>query len=164
MPDNINELVQALSAADPAERLAAAETLARRGPEAVEAASALVRACGDEDEQVRDWVVAALEELPPPPAQAGELAGLLSQSQIDVAYWAATLLGRMGSEASAAVDDLIIALTTHPEVAVRQRAAWALGKIGPDAQAALAALQSAAESDDAALARFAGAAIQSIRQ
>ena len=163
MSDSIADLVQSLSAADSSERLAAAEALTRRGSEAVAAACALVRACGDEDDQVRDWAVAALEELPAPATdQIGELAELLSHPQIDVAYWAATLLGRMAAAAAPAVNGLTTALTSHRQAAVQQRAAWALGRIGPAAQPARSALQSAAASDDKALARFASAAIESI--
>ena len=44
-----------------AERADAAERLSRAGEEAAAAAVPLVQACGDGDERIREWAVAALE-------------------------------------------------------------------------------------------------------
>ncbi len=164
MPTDLETLLQSLAASDLTTRRAAAETLARWGPDAVPAAVALTAACRDPDEQVRDWVVAALEELPPPPpTEAAALAELLSQENLDVAFWAATLLGRMGSSAALAVSALVTTLSNHPEPIVRHRAAWALGQMGHSARAALPQLEAAAASSDTRLNRFATASLTAIR-
>ncbi len=122
----------------------AAESLCRLGPDAQPAAVQLVRTCADTSEIVREWVVGALEEIgPPDPADLDELANLAATQDPDVAYWAITLLGRLGESAVLAVDALTRSLSTHPATSVRQRAAWALGKIGPTASDSLGALRSA---------------------
>ena len=64
---DLDTLTAKLRAADPGARLDAAERLCRMAEAAAPAAADLVRACGDADEQVREWVVAALEGLGPPP-------------------------------------------------------------------------------------------------
>jgi HEAT repeat protein len=126
------------------------------GREARAAAVPLVEACETEDDQLREWVAAALEELGPPDvADVANLAALVERSPLDVAYWAATLLGRLEDQAAAAVPNLAWALANHPEMAVRQRAAWALGKIGPAANRARDALTEAAENSNRRLASLA---------
>jgi HEAT repeat protein len=164
MTTDVSQLAAALGGGDPAERAKAAERLARLGADAQAAAIPLVRASADEAEEVREWATAALEELGPP--EAGDrdaLAGLLEDDHADVGYWAATLLGRLGREAAAAVGPLAEALSVDRATSVRQRAAWALAKIGPPAHAATDALQKAAASDDPRLARLAQRAIEQIR-
>jgi hypothetical protein len=157
------DLLAALASADVEERSRAAEELSRLGTEAQPAALALVRACGDEAEEVREWAVAALEELGPPPAtDVPALTALLDDASADVAYWTATLLGRLAAEAAPAVSALATALASSPYPAVRQRAAWALGAIGPAASKARLALNQAAASDDPRLADLAQAAISRI--
>ena len=66
MTAELQRLISSLGVADAATRTQAAEELSRLGPEAAPAAVALVRACGDESEEVREYVVAALEEMGPP--------------------------------------------------------------------------------------------------
>ena len=101
----------------------------------------LVQACGD-DESVREWAVAALEELGPPPVGAlRKLSALVTDANELVAYWAVTLLGRSGSDAAAVAPVLSSVLSTSPHPAVRQRAAWALGEIGDASPATVAALE-----------------------
>ena len=91
LDDHVQSL---LSATDAGARADAAEALARLGAEAREAAVALVRASGDRDSNVRDWAVAALEELGPPPAADVEpLAALATNPETNIAYWSCTLLG-----------------------------------------------------------------------
>lgn len=163
MSDKVTQFVGELRSVDHKQRAAAAEGLCQRAGEARPAAVALVRACGDESEEVRQWVGEALENLGPPAASdAAELAGLIEADSGDVAYWAVSLLGRLGEEARVALPALARALETHASAAVRQRAAWALGKLGPAAAGALAPLKAAAASDDARLARLAKRAIESI--
>ncbi|TWT97078.1 hypothetical protein Pla108_28550 [Botrimarina colliarenosi] len=125
----VDQLVKELLSDEPTRRLTAADDLSRRGPEALPATAALVQACSDP--ALRDLCVGALEELGPPPTdQLPQLAELAKVKQLDVAYWAATLLGRAGSAAAAyagVLEDLAGDAST-PE-AVRNRAAWALRKV-----------------------------------
>lgn len=159
---NVMQLIAALGAATAEERCRAAEELARLGEEGRAAAVALVRACGDAEENVREAAVAALEGLGAPQADdVPKLGTLLAAPAPDVGYWAATLLGRLEADASAAAPELAAAVD-QAEQAVRERAAWALGKIGPPAKAAQAALQKASASDRPRLARLATEALQQI--
>jgi HEAT repeat protein len=159
----ISELVQRLLGDDAATRATAAEQLCRAGEAAADAAVPLVRACGDPEPQVRDWAVAALEELGAPPVNAlDELMELAASNHPLVAYWAITLLGRSGQAAAAAVRMLAERLGPASDPAVAQRAAWALGKIGPAAASAAGSLRTAADSDDPRLARLAQEALSAI--
>ena len=97
-------LIAQLASANADERAEAAELLCRAGTEAVAATLPLVEACGDDDSRVREWAVAALEELGAPPAEIiDQLAEIASSPEPLGAYWAATLLGRAGGDAAAAV-------------------------------------------------------------
>lgn len=163
MTAEFDALAASLKSGSPAERLAAAENLAQLGSEAHAAAVPLVEACETQDDQLREWVAAALEELgPPDPTDVAKLAALLEHSSLDVAYWAATLLGRLEDRAAPAVPNLALALRDHPEMAVRQRAAWALGKTGPAANLARDALTRAAENSNRRLASLARQAIDQL--
>ena len=161
MPQDVSQLMDALGSASAADRLEAPRQLARAGESARGAAVPLVRAMGDEEEEVREWAASALEEMGPPshddvPA-LGEL--LSSKTASDVRYWAATLLGR--AQDARAVEPLIQALSSD-DLAVRERAAWALGRIGPAARAAIEPLRAAASSDQARLARVASRALEQV--
>jgi hypothetical protein len=68
--DDVASLAARLESTNADERAAAAEKLCQTGESAATAAIPLVRACGDADERVREWAVAALEDLGPPPADA----------------------------------------------------------------------------------------------
>lgn len=163
MSKDIQTLLASLASTDVAARRDAAESFARLGPDAANAAVVLVKACGDDDEQVRNWVVATLEELPAPAASnAAGLETLINGTNLDVAFWATTLLGRMEAAAASTVPTLASAVADHPELVVRQRAAWALGRIGKLAAAAIPQLEAAAKLEDARLARFAMKALESI--
>ncbi len=63
MPTDVPQLLAASTAAEPAERAGAAGQLSRLGPNVRAAAVPLAQVCGDQDEEVREWAVAALEEL-----------------------------------------------------------------------------------------------------
>lgn len=161
--DPIAAAQAALSSGDPAARRSAAEHLAQSGTAAAPAAVALARACADADDQVREWVVAALEELGPPgPGVVGDLVALLTGPDPLPAYWAATLLGRLGESASAAVPVLATTLAGAADLAVRERCAWALGKIGPAAAAARDVLRHSVAGTDERLARLASEALAAI--
>jgi len=158
----ISQLRVDLCGADLCRKLAAARALSEMGEGAAEAGAELVQAVADENEDVREWSVAALEEMGPPPYSAlPSLTNLLKDAS-DVAYWAATLLGRLEAEAAPAVGELSLALQADRPLAVRQRVAWALGEIGSGARDALPALQQAAEDSDPRLARLAAQSIERI--
>ncbi len=140
-------------------RVQAAERLSRMGEEAQAWAVALTRACSD-DEPVREWAVAALEDLGPPRASdAAALKTLVGNDNSLVAYWAVTLLGRLGEAASSTASALVSVLESSPDAAVRQRAAWALGSIGDRSTVVTRALQLAGESPDPRLASLAAQAL-----
>lgn len=129
--NDLAQLVVRLRDSDGKARLDAAERICHMAEEAAPAAVDLVGACGDDDEQVREWVVAALEGLgAPPEASIPALAGLATSENPLASYWAITLLGRSGQAAKAAVPVLTGCLRAADE-AVRRRAAWAIEKIGP---------------------------------
>lgn len=154
---------EALRDADPERRAEAAERLSRAGEAAAAAAVPLVRSCMDDEDRVREWAVAALEDMgPPPPDAVPPLVDLARGGDALAAYWAVTLLGRVGQDAEPAVPALIACVTSAGEISVRQRAAWALGCIGPGAAAAREALGRAAGDPDERLARLAKEALDSI--
>lgn len=94
MGTGLSRWLASLSAPDADTRTQAAEQLAQLGPDAQPAAVALVLACGDEVEEVRQWATAALEQMGPPEASdVAHLASFLEGRLPDVGYWAATLLG-----------------------------------------------------------------------
>lgn len=163
MTDDISQSINDLSADDLATRRSAADRLSRMGEDARAAAVSLVRCAGDSDEEVRESVIAALEELGSPHASdQAAISELLAAENADTAYWAATLLGRLSSAAEPSVERLAGALSNHPELQVRQRAAWALGKFGPAAAAAKVALEAASRDEDPRLARLAQRALEQI--
>lgn len=166
MVEDISRWIGDLSAEEADRRLRAAERLARLGEDARGAAVPLARAAADPAEPVREWAVAALEDLGPPDTEdAAALADLLADApDSDTAYWAATLIGRLGADGGSAAAALTTVLQQSSAVAVRQRAAWALGRIGPAAAPARGALQEAARSEDPRLARLAARAIEEIGQ
>lgn len=155
--------VASLADPDPVRRAQAAADLAQLGPKAARAATALVWASGDESEEVRKWVVRGLECLGRPhPTDVERLSELLTDLNPDVAYWAATLLGRLGPDAAPAVQALASALVLFP-IAVRRRVAWALGEIGSLAASSLPSLRLAATDNDEELAELALRSIARIR-
>lgn len=161
MRPELATLIADLSDPAASRRVAAARSLAGLGPDGAAAASALARTAGDADEQVREWAVAALEELGAPPREELEaLCGLLRDSQADIGYWSATLLGRLGAAASPAVPALADALANAPAASVRQRAAWALGRIGAAAAGARGELAAGAQDPDERLARLCREALE----
>ncbi len=156
------QLIDDLNSTEVDLRRKAAEGLSRH-ESASAAAVSLARASGDQDEQVREWATAALEGMGGPSVEdAPALAELLTASSADTAYWAATLLGRLGERAAGVVPDLARAVESDGEIVVRQRAAWALGKIGRPAAPAAESLRRAVTADDPRLARLAKQALETI--
>ncbi len=165
MTDDLNELASLLTSNDPGKCLAAAEELSILGPYAQAVAIELVRAMASDSEEVREFVANVLEELGPPQIeQLAELVGMLEDTNADVGYWAATLLGRLGKTGKDAVPPLIeVATKISADLAVRQRAVWALGKIGRPAAAATAVLEQIVQANEnARLSRLATTAIERI--
>jgi len=165
MSAEIATLIAALQQPLAAERGEAARLLCQAGPAANSAAVALVHAVGDDDEDVRQWATAALEDLGPPPLDdLHRLGEVLSQPQADRAYWAATLIGRLGPEGQAAVAALAATVGSKQPLTVQQQAVWALGQIGPAAHQAQDTLRTAAASPDPRLRRLAEAALESTKK
>lgn len=154
---------QLLKSEDVNERRQAAESLSMMGPDASPATVELVMACDDPDEQVQEYVVAALEELGPPlPDHLQRLAELLDSTNSLVCYWALTLLGRSEGEAKPYQDSIANVLTNGSSLAVQERAAWALGKMQADSSAATQALRNATESPEPRLSRLATSSLETL--
>jgi HEAT repeat protein len=163
MSDKAEAYIAQLAGKDVAKQAEAAEALAQLGPDAQPAAVALVRVCGSEIDSLREWATSALEGLgAPPESQLNDLIALAGNKSLDVAYWAATLLGRLGDAAAPAVPALTDALQGAAEQAVKERAAWALGQIGASAKSAVPALREAAASKQPRLSRLATEALAAI--
>jgi HEAT repeat protein len=151
-----------LKSHDVSTRMAAAEHFSQAGEDAAFAALELVHACGD-DESVNQFAIAALEDMGPPPADSKKaLSAFLTSPESLVAYWAATLIGRLEETAKDCQADLAALLTSSADMAVRERAAWALGRVGADSESAIAALKEAARSGPARLQRLATAALEQL--
>lgn len=165
MSHDVSDLILQLSSTDADVRAAAAETLGQMATDAAPASVSLVEACRDADDRVREWAVAALEDLGPPLEDAVKpLTLLVGDTNPLAGYWAATLLGRCGEGAASAVDALAKAVDFATDAVVRQRAAWALGQIGAAASAARGVLEKAAGSADERLARLAQAALAGLQE
>jgi HEAT repeat protein len=159
----LDRLTRAMRSNNLQERLRAAEQLAQAGAAARPAAILLVQTLADSNEELRQWVTAALEDMGPPlPGDVDALRSLVASPVAEVAYWAATLMGRLGEGAAAAVGTLAAALNEAKELAVRERAAWALGQIGPAAREARQALEQAAHSPSPRLARLGREALEKL--
>lgn len=108
----------------------AAEALSQLAEAAQPAMVALVQHCGASDEDLQNLCVGALESIGPPAAeQIEDLALLASSANTDVAFWAATLLGRAGALATSATTVLTTRANDNSAPEVQKRAAWALEKI-----------------------------------
>lgn len=129
-------LQSGLESASLDERRTAAAEIARRADEAAGLAVSLIQAATDDDDEVKQWSSSALEDMGPPLIKdAAAIAALLGHPHADAAYWAATLLGRLGPEAANVAEQLSQAAQSHGTPAVRRRAAWALEKISSGARA-----------------------------
>ncbi|TWT30204.1 hypothetical protein KOR34_47620 [Posidoniimonas corsicana] len=153
------EILAALSAGSP-DRQAAAQQAMHQGEDAGPVAAVLAAHTGDSD--IGEPCIAALEKCGPPAAdQLPALTALLADTELP-AYWAATLIGRLGADGAAATAALAATAASRQPLAVRERAVWALGKIGPAANAALPALESLIDSPQPRLARLAKQAVAAI--
>jgi HEAT repeat protein len=125
----------------------------------------LIEATGDLDETVREWAADSLETMGAPRSfDLPEIVELLSEAYDgEVAYWAATMLGRLGPSAHPATDVLARTIRFSKYLPVRERAAWALGQIGPRAAGATLILRETSENATPRLRRIATEALESIR-
>ncbi len=161
----IKKYLADLACRDAGVRAAAAEGLCCAGPDAAIAAVELVQACGDDDESVQTWAAAALEDMGAPSNESIiRLQTLVANQHPLVAYWAITLLGRLGRDAVSCELALANVLIASSDPAVREQAAWALGKIGAATGVAVAALKQAQESGTARLVRLAREALDPTNQ
>lgn len=162
--ENQEKWLADLKSPDVRVRAFAAESLCYAGTDSVGAATGLVAACGDDD-SVRRWAVAALEDLGPPQSDSRErLDALVTSPNALVAYWAATLLGRLGVSAVASQSILAGVLLNSEDVSVKERSAWALGKLGATTDIAVSALKQAVDSGNSRLARLALAALPPVQE
>lgn len=156
--------VEALSGDSPIRQ---AETLRRiASQDAVSGVSAVcVRLAGSRDDDVRLWAAEALERsVRPRVTEVSELASLVRQpADGETAYWAATLLGRLGPDAAGAADALENCLRSSDCLAAREQAAWALSRIGPEAAQAVPSLNLVAGDAPPRLRRLAMQALDAIR-
>ncbi len=118
----------------------------------------------DNQESIRNWSCEALEStIKPSVDEVPELIRLLRETKDgEVEYWSATMLGRLGTSASAATAALASCLLDSPCLAARERAAWAIAEIGPPAQSAINALKQITTDDPPRLQRLAASAIHSL--
>ena len=147
------------------------ESLLRLGPSSV---SALSRALGDDDVQLRKNVALAFNAL------AGgwydlswqkldiksalpALVAALHDKDSNVRGWSAQAIGDIGPDAAKAVPDLITLLSNSDE-ASRNSACIALGSIGPAAKDALPALKKSLSDPSKDVRGFAKLAIESIER
>ena len=158
------ELRNQLTSGDPASRQQAAEWLSQNSEAAVAFAVELVQHAGDADRTVAEYCVATLEELgPPAPDDLPRLAAELSHADADVAYWAATLIGRceqLAAPQAPPLADVVADATAAPQV--RERAAWAIAKIGPAAANVRPQLETATNAEPSSLARMVAKALAAI--
>jgi hypothetical protein len=129
MDQNASSAIERLRHGDEPTRLAAAQWLAQH-PTSI-ATVVLVGALADDCEEVRTWAGEALENLGPPSAdQLDDLLQYVRSESEDQAYWAATLIGRLGPHGRSAVTRLSELAANHPSANVRRRIQWALEAIG----------------------------------
>jgi len=153
-------LIQQLTSDDVIQRRQAAEAFAKSPDDAISAVIPLCRGCSDKDEQVAEWCVGALEELPPCDKQElPALVEMLPSKKELTAYWAATLIGRLEGKGEPAALPLAKIIAGKTPTAVKDRAIWAVRKIGVYPPEVIAALETASKSDNPRTARLANKAL-----
>lgn len=125
----------------------------------------VVSLCGSSDDEVRMWSAEALEvAIQPLPSDVPRLIELLQRADDgEICYWAATMLGRLGSDAAASVAALQRFIGESMYLPARERATWAIGEIGPAASGAIPTLRKAAQQGPPRLQRLAHQAMLAIK-
>ncbi|TWT85713.1 hypothetical protein Pla123a_05200 [Posidoniimonas polymericola] len=142
------------------DRLAAADRAMIDGEGAGPIAATLAAHAGDSD--IGEPCIAALEKCGPPTVdQLDALVNLLNADELP-AYWAATLIGRLGPAGAPAAAQLAETAAAQRPIAVRERAVWAISKIGPPASGCREALEPLTESPQPRLARLAKQALAAV--
>jgi HEAT repeat protein/S1-C subfamily serine protease len=135
-PEDVPQLIQCLSSPDSAVRARAAQELARRGPEAQRAIRPLLDILIQEkDDVIRGYAKDALTKIPPGKDDVSRLReALKTRDRPEARAYAADMLARLGSDARAAVDDLLRVVKEDRDDTVRQNAARALGRTAREAK------------------------------
>jgi len=158
----VGDTAKALKDERIAMRLAACAILARIGPAAGKAATALGATLKDKSPEVRAAASAAIGALGAEGRSAvSAVASLLKDPDWKVRLAAASALGRIGPEAKGAVRNLVAALSDE-EPEVRAAAASALGGIGPAAKSAASALEGMKNDQSEAVRKAAEAALAAL--
>ncbi len=162
--ESLTALKNELSHDDAERRCAAMRKLSQSGRKQSGVTANVILLVVDNNEEVRDLAVEALESsVMPTPNEVHELIQVLRETKDgEIEYWTATMLGRLGVVASGATAVLASCLLDSPYLAARERAAWALSEIGPAARSAMNALRQIGPEDPPRLQRLASSAIQSL--
>jgi len=163
-PDSLDAIKIDLAHEDTKRRCDAVRTVAQSGRLQSGITATVIQLVADKNEEVCMWACEALESrISPSPTEVVELIELLRDAKDgEVAYWTATMIGRLGSNASGATAVLANVLLDSPCLAARERAAWALSEIGPPAKSAMNALKQIGPEDPPRLQRLAAFAIEAV--
>lgn len=124
----LDELMRSLASDDVSDRRNAANEAVLDPALACAAAVALVDALDDDDDEVRSLIASALEECGRPDVDPAVFLSRLSYPCDDVQFWAATLIGRFGSDAKPIAGEMRGA-KAHASETVKQRIDRMLEKI-----------------------------------
>ncbi|QDT04409.1 hypothetical protein K227x_28000 [Rubripirellula lacrimiformis] len=122
--------------------------------------AATIRLAESRSDDVRQWAAEALENsITPTLEDVDELAEMLFSAEGgEIAYWSATMLGRLGeslgSNSKTAVAALEFCVGDSMYLPARERAVWALTQIGPPAASAALTLRRTAEDAPPRLQRL----------
>ena len=114
----------------------------------------LVDPADDTEHECCELATAVLENCgPPPPELTCELQSWLNHADSTIthpnrAYWAVTLIGRLGSAGRSCVSTLAEIALTHTNLPLAQRAVWALGRMADDSTEAAQVLRQCLASKD----------------
>ena len=124
----------------------------------------VVELAGSSNDLIRMWAAESLERsIEPTEDEIPALIELLQTNEEgEVRYWAATMLGRLGTAAAEAGQALSDCLERSLHLPARERSAWALCQIGDAAIVAKDTLNKAAHDAPPRLRRIAAEALKII--
>jgi len=162
--ESLDALKFELAHSDVERRCSAIRKIAQTADKQSGVTAAAILLVADRDEETRNWACEALEStIVPMPNEVHGLIELLRETNDgEIEYWAATMLGRLGTVAAGATAVLANCLLDSACLAARERAAWALAEIGPAARSAMNALRQIGPEDPPRLQRLTAAAMQSV--